>query len=128
MREINLSDMSAQIPVSLHYGQFDDVCGLNQAETLAGRMGSALDVQQVYTDRRGHAYFTQSNSFSSNLQAEISINEGEANGLRATAGDYLRKTGGYQNPAADNEELNDGAYSLLLSYTALGLLATLSLF
>ena len=82
----------------------------------------------MYTDRRGHAYFTQSNSFSSNLQAEISINEGEANGLRATAGDYLRKTGGYQNPAADNEELNDGAYSLLLSYTALGLLATLSLF
>ena len=81
----------------------------------------------MYTDRRGHTFFTESNAFSSNLQAEISIDAGEANGLRATAGDYLRKTGGYQNPAADNEVL-DGAYSLLLSWTALGLLATISLF
>ena len=82
----------------------------------------------MYTDRRGHAYFTESNSFSSALQAEISIDAGEANGLTATAGDYLRKTGGYQNPAADTEELNDRAYSILLSYAALGLLATVSLF
>ena len=63
----------------------------------------ALDQNKVYTDRRGHAFFTLSNTFSSFLQAEISINAGEANGLKATAGDYLRKTGGYQNPAADSE-------------------------
>ena len=102
-REINLAEMSDSLPVSLHYGQFDTVCGPNQAETIAGRIGGALDKSEVYTDRRGHSFFTQSNSFSSKLQAEISIDAGEANGLRATAGDYLRKTGGYQNPAADNE-------------------------
>ena len=126
--EINISDMSSKLPVSIHYAQFDNVCGLNQAETLAGRMGGALDVQQVYTDRRGHTFFTESNAFSSNLQAEISIDAGEAKSLKATAGDYLRKTGGYQNPAADNEELNDGAFRLLLTWTSLGLLATVSLF
>ena len=88
-------------------------------------MGGALDQNQVYTDRRGHAFFTVSNSFSSNLQAEIAIDAGEANGLRATAGDYLRKTGGYQNPAADTP-VQDSALNLLLSSTTLGLMAAAS--
>lgn len=58
-----------------------------------------IDTYKLYTDTRGHAYFTLTNDYAAAIQSEFNIDAGEAQMLHYSAMDHLRRTGGYDNPA-----------------------------
>ena len=74
-------------------------------------MESVVDKYEVSTDTRGHLFFLISNYFGKQITDEINIESGEARSLKASANDFLRRSGGYDNPAADSDadEESDGA-------------------
>ena len=56
---------------------------------------------EVFYDKVGHRYFEVSNDFAAKLKTHIAIEKGEAAGLLLSAKEYLRRTGGYINPAGE---------------------------
>ena len=103
---------------------YDEKCLPAESVITSEVMDEVIEEYQVFIDegKLGHAFFTTSNEYSSAVVDEIEIPEGIAASLQKTAKEYIRRTGGYPNPAADNVDAeNDGAY---LSYGFNVLVAT----
>ena len=106
--EIDL-DSFESFPLSYHVAQFDDTCKTWYAEPLKNT--TEIRVPSKYTlyinNTVGHNLFTQSNNETSSYQTdildEIYIEPGYALNLKTQGTAYLKRSGGYFNPAADYE-------------------------
>lgn len=94
-------------PVSMYVNQFDEKCEAAYARLNADRMDAVLDQYKVSSSTRGHVFFLVTNFFKKEIAAEITIEEGEARNLKISSNDFLSRSGGYSNPAADNGPLEE---------------------
>jgi len=117
-----------KIPVSFYVAQFDEVCPAITAEKTKTQIGDALLNYKVYTDTRGHTFFAQSNMYATDVLAEFSIESGEAKQIKLIADEFLRRTGGYPNPAAQIGQTKEGACTVFSSLLTLAGLTTAAFF
>jgi hypothetical protein len=103
----------------MYVNQFDERCEAVYAELNAKRLDAVLDKYEVDTSTRGHIFFLIDNKFAKQIAAEIEIEEGEARSLKASSIDFLNRSGGYSNPAADNGPIEDDGAELLSTIAAL---------
>ena len=92
-------------------------------------MSKVADVYTLYTDKDtkfGHEYFVMTNDFAQDVADQFSIPDGVAQSLKISANAYIKRTGGYPNPAADDED-EDGAVTLIKSCTLLSAFSSLAL-
>ena len=123
---IDLSTIK-KVPVSFYVAQFDEVCEAAYARDLhEGPMKEAIVNYQVITDNRGHLYFTKTNNYTGKLLADMEIGVLEAQALKASAKDFIRRTGGYINFASDNYGLDEGRVGALTA-TALTMAGAMAL-
>ena len=93
---------------------YDEVCEPARAEILADDMYDVVDLYELYTDPKtklGHTFFTKTNEYAGKVGEQISIPSGVAESMRLQANAFIKRTGGYPNPAADEGE-KEGATGL----------------
>lgn len=96
------------VPISFHVAHFDEACEPAVTELLYNRLRTREEYE-LYYDPSGHDLFKNTNPFAEKILKEIEINKGEAQALKLSAKDFIKRTGGYLNPADDSIYDKDGA-------------------
>ena len=122
---INLQDIQ-RVPISMFVSHFDTVCEPARAEFAAEDLDDLVKRYHVYYETDAdHLLFTRTSQYYDLMREYIDIGVGEAKEMKLSADDFIRRTGGYINPASPefNEE-DSAAYikSLLAVAVAMFLL------